>query len=121
MLNDRSVWGNRLKELANMLPEGMCISKIDVAAEQNGKSRYGIELLVVPNEQKGFKQVDGYINSIETNKYYGKGVQIQSHTKKVMNKKEIETFQILLSSASLNKPQEGRMSIGGFITKTLGK
>jgi hypothetical protein len=99
MLNDRSLWGNRLKELANMLPPGMCISNITVAEEQGGRSDYRIELKVLPqSDQKGFKQVDGYVNAIETNKYFGKGVKLLSHERQEMNKKEIEIFQVLLSS-----------------------
>jgi len=98
MMNGRSLWGNRLKELANMLPAGMCISNIVVSEEQGGKIKYYIELMAVQSEQKGFKQVDGYINAIESNKYFGKGVKVQSHERRMLNGKEVEIFQITLPS-----------------------
>ena len=102
MLNDRTLWGNRLKELANMLPPGMCISNI-VASEGGGKIDYHITLKVLPqNEQKGFKQADVFINAIETNKYFGKGIKLQSHERQTINKKEIEIFQIYFSSGLAN-------------------
>lgn len=103
MLNDRSLWGNRLKELSNILPAGICISKIEISDEQI-KPRYYVKFMLAQSEEKGFKQADGYINAVEKSKYFGKGVKLLSHDKTVLQNKEIEQFQILLSTSPLSKP-----------------
>jgi len=99
MVSARSEWSARLKEFANLLPPGMCIQRVEVAYEE-GKKNFNVVVLSLPNEQKGFRDVEGFIATLEFNPLFGKGVKLESHERRQMNGKDIEIFKISL-------PQEG--------------
>ena len=99
MMKAHSMWGNRLKEFSNNLPDGMCISEI-VVLEEKGKTNCNLEIMVVQEEGKGFREIDAFVNATESNKLFGKGVKLLSHERRQMNNKEIEVFQISLTLGS---------------------
>ena len=106
MMKARSLWGNRLKEFSNSLPDGMFISEITIV-EEKGKQNCLLEIMALQDETKGFKQIDSFINAIETNKFFGKGVKLQSHERKRVNGRDVELFRLTLAA-----PNKG--SAGGF-------
>jgi len=90
----RTSVGAKLKTCANLLPPNMCISKVEAVGDKNSKKKFTIDLMSLPNEQRGFKDVESFISSLETSVFVGKGVKLESHERTLINKNDIELFRI---------------------------
>ena len=78
------------------------MDRVVVEMDQN-KKNFFIEIITIPNEQKGFKDVDNFIASLENDKYIGKGVKLESHERKHLNKNDVEIFKIVLPLSEVKK------------------
>ena len=102
VVSARSAWGAKFKEFANLLPPGMCIDRIEVTSDQNKKTFF-MEIITLPNEQKGFKDIENFITNLEADRFIGKGVKLESHERKHLNKTDVEVFKIYLPQGEVRR------------------
>ena len=101
MIGARSSWGSRLKGFSNLLPPGMCITRIE-ASNSEDKMKFDIEIIALPNEKKGLGDVEAFISALEFNSLFGKGIKIESHERKTINSRDVEVFRISFSVSNTN-------------------
>jgi Tfp pilus assembly protein PilN len=102
LVSSRSAWAAKLKEFGNLLPQGMCIRTVEVSMDQKNKV-FSIELLMLPDEMNGFKEVENYISSLENDKYIGKGVKLETHERRRLNRSDVEAFKIVIPQGDQKK------------------
>jgi len=85
MISVRSNWGVKLKDFANLLPAGMCITRIETSGNDS-KVDFTVEIFALPNDKKGLGDIEAFISALEFNSLFGKGLKIESHERKEIEK-----------------------------------
>lgn len=100
--NERTVWTIKLEELLDLLPEKMCIVKINM---DNKKTEITLNLIAL-DEKSGelkFDAVKGFLNDLDVSSTFGKGAKLKYQERDKLGTLPVKYLTITIPLAGRGK------------------